>query len=87
MSTIEKLIKEMLTCPSDFREGDLDRVMKHFGHLRDNGSGGSGVKYFREKDGSQINFHLPHNSNSEKALPKYVIKQAIAELKKRGDIK
>ena len=87
MSTIEKLIKKMLTCPKDFREADLDRVMKHFGHMRINAKGGSGIKYYRDSDNSQINFHLPHKFSSERSLPRYVLEQAIDELKRKGDLR
>ena len=86
MSTIEKLIKRMLTIPKDFESSELDRIMNHFGYQRFSGKG-SGLKYYRESDKSMINFHLPHGANSENALKAYVIRQAIDELKKRGDIK
>ena len=85
MSQIEKLIQRMLEVPNDFSPEELSKVMKHFGHMPDNCGGGSIIKYYRKSDGSQINFHLPHGNKN--TLPRYVIKQAIDELKKRGDIK
>lgn len=86
MSKIEKLIAWMMTVPKNMPVADLDRIMAHFGYVRDNGNGGSGVKYRRLSDGSIANFHLPHRANTEHAIPTYVIRQIIEELKKRGDL-
>lgn len=85
MSQIEKLINRMLDIPKDFTPDELAKVMKHFGHMPDNCGGGSIIKYYRDSDGSQINFHLPHGK--ENALPRYVLQQVIRELKDRGDLK
>ena len=87
MSTIEKLIKRMLTIPKDFRIADCDRIMAHFGYRKVNArGGGSGLKYVRS-DGSLVDFHGAHKEDGEKALKVYVIKLIIDELKKRGHIK
>ncbi len=85
MSTIEKLIKRMLTRPKDFEESELDRVFKHF-HYRKLTDGGSGLKYINDDDKSMINFHSPHKENAQKAIKDYVLKKAIEELKRKGKI-
>ncbi len=84
MSTIEKLIERMLTRPRDFEVSELDRIFKHFGYKRYNAKG-SGIKYVRP-DGRLINFHSPHGT-IEHSVKRYVLDEAIDELKKWGHIK
>lgn len=87
MSTIEKLLKKMMTIPKDFTEADCDRIMAHFHYRKFNArGGGSGLKYVHES-GNLVDFHSPHKKNGEHNIKTYVIRTMIDELKARGYIK
>ena len=87
MSTIEKLIKRMMTIPKDFTEADCDRIMAHFHYRKFKArGGGSGLKYIHES-GNLVDFHSSHKENGEHSIKTYIIRKMIKELKERGYIK
>ncbi len=76
MSTIEKLIGQLLSRPTDMRFNQVETLLRHLGYELFEGRG-SRVKFKNEEMNSIISFHKPHGSNS---LKLYQIDQIIEKL-------
>ena len=84
MAQIEKLLKKLLSKPSDFTWDELVKILGHFGYeeMKKGKTGGSRRK-FANKDNHIISLHKPHPSN---ILKHYQVKDVVDVLKERGEI-
>ncbi len=81
----DKLVKRLLSCPSDFSYSELVTVLGYFGYeeVAPGQTGGSGRKFIRRSDQSVMMFHEPHPKSIMKS---YVLKEVIKKLKECGDL-
>ncbi len=83
MSKKEKLLKRLLSKPTDFTYDELRTLLSYLGYEEFNkgATSGSRVSFHNEITGHIIDLHKPHPGN---VLKKYVIKKVIDNLKARG---
>lgn len=80
MSRHEKLIKRLLTRPTDFEWTEAVSVLKHCGYELIKGAGSS-RKFVNRELNSLIMIHEPH---PQTVLKDYALKIIITELRERG---
>lgn len=85
MSTEEKMIERIKSCPSDYSYSEAKALLKRFGYAEKNkgSTSGSRVLFFRERDNKKILLHKPHPSD---ILKLYAVRQLLNSLKENGDI-
>lgn len=85
VSKKEKLIKRLLSLPTDFTFEELERLLSYFGFIRDNAgrTSGSEVRYYAERYDKRIVIHRPH---PRPVIPVYQLKKIIRDLKQEGFI-
>ncbi len=86
MSQKEKLLKRLLSVPSDFEWKELVTILSSLGftEIAAGKTGGSRKKFIHHDLRLIINLHKPHPDN---ILKKYALKQVIETLKIGGLIK
>lgn len=84
MSKNEKLIRRVLSCPSNLTYSEFSGFMKIFGYIEDDSPNGSRVKFYK---GIHVlaGIHKPHGKNGA-VMKIYMIKNAIDFLKEKGDL-
>ena len=85
MSTIEKLIKEMLSKPRDFTYDDVKRVLKHYKYAVDEKKEGSRIVGYRKSDKRVVFMHRPHRSNGDNNVLIKALDELIRQMRKNGD--
>ena len=80
MTKHDKVLKRLLSRPTDFTWNELRTLMLSFGYALKTG-GGSSRKFIRDEAAFMI--HEPH---PEKVLKPYQVRGVIAFLKQEGDI-
>ncbi len=85
MAQIDKLLKKLLSKPSDFTWDELVKILKHFGYkeLKTGKTGGSRRRFANDQK-HVINLHKPHPGN---ILKHYQVKDVVDALKETGNIK
>jgi len=85
MSQIQKLIKRLLSNPTDFTWDELVKLLSHFGYkeLKKGKTGGARRK-FADNTKDVISLHKPHPSN---VVKHYAVDDVVQKLKERGKIK
>jgi len=83
MAKHEKLLKRLLSNPTDFTFGELDTLLSGFGFKLANagGTSGSAVRFINYETGHIIRLHKPHPSP---VLKQYLVKFIINELTQGG---
>ena len=86
MSKEEKMIRRLLSCPTDYTYSEAITLAASFGYQeRSKGStSGSRVMLCRADDQRKILLHKPHPGDNMKP---YAVKQLLQHLKENGDIK
>ena len=85
MSQREKLLKRLLSQPSDFTFGEAETLLQGYGYVKsDKGrTSGSRVLFYRASDQHKIMLHKPHPGNT---LKKYLINDLITALREGGNL-
>ena len=85
MSQKEKLLKRLLSRPSDFTFDEAEALLNMFGYERRNKGRTSGARvlFYKEKSNHKIMLHKPH---PRKVLPLYAVDDIIRCLKEGGNI-
>lgn len=85
MSRNDQRLARLLSKPRDYtyREGDALLVALGFLEMPTGKTGGSRVRFFRERDGAMVTMHKPHPN---KVLKPYQVTELIDVLRKYGDI-
>lgn len=85
MSTEEKMIERIKSCPSDYAYSEAKALAKRFGYVEKNkgSTSGSRVLLYRERDNKKILLHKPHPGDIMKL---YAVRQFLSSLKENGDI-
>lgn len=85
MSQKEKMLRRILSIPSDYTYDELARFLSQFGFQEMTGgkTGGSRRRFFRDSDSAIIFLHKPHPEN---IVNKSTIRDVIAKLRELGDI-
>ena len=85
MSTEEKMIERLKSCPSDYTYTEAKALAKRFGYVEKNkgSTSGSRVLFYREKGGLKIMLHKPHPGDVMKT---YAVRQLLNSFKENGDI-
>jgi predicted RNA binding protein YcfA (HicA-like mRNA interferase family) len=82
MSRKEKLIKRLLSKPTDFTWSELLRLLKSMGFVEEKkGKTGGSRRRFTNDNNVVISLHKPHPSNTLKG---YQVTQIIETLKQEG---
>lgn len=83
MSKTEKLLKRLLSSPTDFTYSEFASVLKHLGYKESNRgkTSGSAVAFINHKTSHIIRLHKPH---PKPVLKKYQIEEVIDALRDRG---
>ena len=86
MSKFEKLLKRLLTVPSDFTYSEAKAIAQQLGYeeKQKGRTSGSRVLLYRESDERKIMLHKPHPGDIMKL---YSVRDFIDALKRNGDIK
>ena len=86
MSKEEKMIRRLMSCPTDYTYSEAITLAASFGYQeRSKGStSGSRVMLYRADDRRKILLHKPHPGDIMKP---YAVKQLLQHLKENGDIK
>lgn len=65
MTRTDKLIAQLLSCPSTYRHTDFLKVMASYGFEMDNKgkTSGSRIRFYRPSDGRMFVMHAPHPSD------------------------
>lgn len=65
MTRVDKLIAQLLSCPSTYRFADLLKVMTSYGFEMDSKgkTSGSRIRFYRPSDGRMFVMHAPHPSD------------------------
>ena len=65
MTRVDKLIAQLLSCPSTYRFADFLKVMTSYGFEMDNKgrTSGSRIRFYRSSDGRMLVMHAPHPSD------------------------
>ena len=83
MSSIDKLLEQLKTLPSDFKYSELVRILAHFGFQeRSRGKTSGSRRSFYRPDGIAIDIHKPHPDG----VKVYVLKRVITMLSEIGEI-
>lgn len=79
----EKLLRRLLSKPTDFTFEELRTLLSSYGYQLDNRgkTSGSAITFFCESNGDMIMLHRPH---SPKVLRPYQINDVIKHLKEKG---
>ena len=85
MSTEEKMLDRLMSCPSDYTYTEAKALAKRLGYQEKNkgSTSGSRVLFYRERDKRKIMLHKPHPGNFLKG---YAVKQLINSFRENGDI-
>lgn len=85
MSQKEKLLKRLLSRPSDFTFDEVEALLAGFGYEKGSKgkTSGSRVLFFKKENGHKIILHKPH---PRKVLPLYAVDDVIRGLKEGGNI-
>jgi len=83
MSKEDKLVKRLLSKPTDFTYEELQKVLIKLGYkeAQKGKTSGSRVAFINSESGHIIRLHKPHPKNE---LKRYQIEQIIEELTARG---
>ncbi|QKJ28319.1 type II toxin-antitoxin system HicA family toxin [Mucilaginibacter mali] len=85
MSKEEKLLKRLLSIPTDLRWEELTKVVAIFGYEEfTGGKTGGSRRRFVDSNKNIITLHKPHPANIVKS---YAIREVIAHLKTAGHLK
>lgn len=88
MSQNEKLIRRVLSVPTDLSYGDFVRFMYLFGYEEDDSPNGSRVKFYK-KTGDTVRVfamaHKPHGKGGA-VMKAYMIREALAFLKEADEL-
>lgn len=84
MTRIDKLIAQLLSCPSTYRFADFLEVMASYGFEMDNKSktSGSRIRFYRPSDGRMFVMHALHPSDE---LTAGTIRSIVRFLQDVGD--
>ncbi len=85
MSTEEKMIERLKSCPSDYTYTEARALAKRFGYVEKNkgSTSGSRVLFYRENDSRKIMLQKPHPGD---IMKQYAVRQLLANFKENGDI-
>ncbi len=84
MSRKEKLIRRLLSMPSDYRFDELETLLRLLGYEIDNKGKTSGSRVlFKSTDGRSFIMHKPHPSN---VIRKDYLSGIINKLREDGEI-
>lgn len=85
MSTIETLIKGMLSKPRDFTYDDIKRVLKHYNYDVDEKIEGSCIVEYHKVNKRVIYMRRPHRSNGDNNVLITALDNLINQMRKNGD--
>ena len=83
MSKKNKLLKRLLSRPTDFTFNEAISLLSYYDYDLDQSYSGSRVRFKNKDLGTQIVFHKPHPQN---VLKDYVLDIIITQLRKDGSI-
>lgn len=85
MSTIQKLIEEMLSKPRDFTYDDIKRVLRHFNYDVKENKEGSRIEGYRKSDKRVVYLHRPHRKKGDNNVLVKALDEVIKQMRKNGD--
>ena len=85
MSTEEKKIERLKSCPSDYTHTEARALAKRFGYAEKNKgtTSGSRVLFYRERDKRKIMLRKPHPGD---IMKQYAVRQLLGSFQENGDI-
>ena len=86
MGKEEKMVKRLLTIPSDYSYDEAKTLANRFGYVECNkgSTSGSRILLYRETDNRKILLHKLHPSN---IMKQYAVRQFLGKLIENGDVK
>jgi len=82
LSKKEKLVRRLLSCPTDFSFDELTTLLRFFGYsMKATGKTSGSSTAFTNEDGDYIRLHKPHPRS---VLKRYQVDDIVSNLTERG---